>query len=54
MQPLAKSDKPKLADQYYRLDAQFRPEIPEGIKGWHAKGNLDLGSRTDEAERVKL
>ena len=22
---------------------QFRPEIPEGVRGWGAKGELDLG-----------
>jgi hypothetical protein len=27
----------------YPLYEQFRPEIPEGTKGWGAKGELDLG-----------
>jgi hypothetical protein len=44
MQRLAKSYKPKeLADHCYRLYEQFRPRIPEGTKGWGAKGELDLG-----------
>ena len=25
------------------LSEQFRPEIPEGVRGWGAKGELDLG-----------
>ena len=25
------------------LYEQFRPSIPEGVKGWGAKGDLDLG-----------
>ena len=27
----------------YALYEQFRPSIPEGVKGWGAKGDLDLG-----------
>ncbi len=27
----------------YALYEQFRPEIPAGVKGWGAKGVLDLG-----------
>jgi hypothetical protein len=43
MQRLAKSYTPKeLADQAFRLYEQFRPSIPEGVKGWGAKGDLDL------------
>ena len=43
MQRLAKSLKPKkLADEAFRLYERFRPSIPEGVKGWGAKGNLDL------------
>ena len=26
----------------FRLYDQFRPEVPEGVKGWGAKGELDL------------
>jgi hypothetical protein len=40
---LAKSYKPEeLAERAYRLYEQFRPEIPAGVKGWGAKGNLDV------------
>ena len=43
MQKLAKAYKPKeLARDAYRLYEQFRPAIPEGVKGWGAKGDLDL------------
>ena len=27
----------------YRLYERFRPDIPEGVKGWGAEGDLDLG-----------
>jgi hypothetical protein len=41
---LAKSyDRQTLADVAYSLYERFRPEIPEGKKGWGAKGELDLG-----------
>lgn len=44
MQRLAKSFKPKgLADEAFRLYERFRPAVPEGAKGWGAKGELDLG-----------
>ena len=44
MQRLAKSYKPeKLADIAFRLYERFRPSIPEGVKGWGAKGDLDVG-----------
>ena len=44
MQRLAKSYKPKeLAHDAYPLYERFRPSIPEGVKGWGAKGDLDLG-----------
>ena len=44
MQRLARSFDPKeLADRAFRLYERFRPSIPEGVKGWGAKGNLDLG-----------
>jgi hypothetical protein len=32
-----------LAQQGFSLYEQFRPEIPEGVSGWGAKGELDLG-----------
>jgi len=43
MQRLAKSLKPKeLAERAFGLYERFRPSIPEGVKGWGAKGDLDL------------
>ena len=43
MQALAKSLAPKqLEAKAYGLYEKFRPKIPEGQKGWGAKGNLDL------------
>jgi hypothetical protein len=43
-QKLAKAYKPQeLAHDAYRLYERFRPNIPEGIKGWGANGELDLG-----------
>jgi hypothetical protein len=48
MKSLAKSFAPKdLAERAFKLYERFRPSIPEGVKGWGAKGDLDLGpSRT--------
>ncbi len=43
MQKLAKAYTPKqLESKAYDLYEKFRPEIPEGKKGWGAKGDLDL------------
>jgi hypothetical protein len=43
MQKLAKAYPPKqLESKAYGLYEKFRPEIPEGKKGWGAKGELDL------------
>ena len=43
MEKLAKAYTPKqLAGKAYDLYEKFRPEIPEGKKGWGAKGDLDL------------
>jgi hypothetical protein len=43
MQKLANSYSPKeLAGAAFGLYEQFRPSIPEGVKGWGAKGDLDL------------
>jgi hypothetical protein len=43
MQKLAKAYKPQeLAHDAYRLYERFRPSVPEGVRGWGAKGNLDL------------
>jgi hypothetical protein len=43
MKKLAKSYTPKqLESKAYTLYEKFRPEIPEGKRGWGAKGELDL------------
>ena len=43
MEKLAKSYTPKqLESKAYGLYEKFRPEIPEGKKGWGARGELDL------------
>jgi hypothetical protein len=43
MKKLAASYKPKdLADNGFRLYERFRPSVPEGVKGWGARGELDL------------
>jgi hypothetical protein len=41
---LARHFKPdELRREAFRLYEQFRPQIPEGVQGWGAKGELDLG-----------
>ena len=43
MQRLARSYQPKeLAARAFGLYERFRPAIPEGVKGWGARGDLDL------------
>lgn len=43
METLAASYTPaELAPKAYALYEKFRPEIPEGVKGWGAAGELDL------------
>lgn len=43
MEKLAKAYPPKkLETEAYSLYEKFRPKIPEGAKGWGAKGELDL------------
>ena len=43
MEKLAKAYTPKkLENEAYGLYEKFRPKIPEGTKGWGAKGDLDL------------
>ncbi len=43
METLAKAFTPKqLESKAYSLYEKFRPEIPEGKKGWGARGDLDL------------
>ncbi len=44
MVELAKTfDGDELAQQAFGLYEEFRPAIPEGVGGWGAKGELDLG-----------
>jgi hypothetical protein len=44
MTKLASSLTPnELAQKGFGLYEQFRPTIPEGVQGWGAKGELDLG-----------
>jgi hypothetical protein len=44
MKALADAFEPDdLAAAAYSLYERFRPEIPAGVKGWGAKGQLDLG-----------
>ena len=44
MMQLAKAFKPEeLVQQAFGVCEQFRPQIPEGVVGWGAKGELDLG-----------
>ena len=43
MMELANGFEPEeLASQAFSLYEQFRPRIPEGVRGWGAKGELDL------------
>ena len=43
MEELARAYRPKeLERRAYRLYTEFRPVIPAGVKGWGAKGELDL------------
>ena len=44
MTELAAAFKPdELAQMGFGLYEQFRPKIPEGVQGWGAKGELNLG-----------
>jgi hypothetical protein len=44
MTELANTLKPdELAQRGFGFYEQFRPVIPEGVQGWGAKGELDLG-----------
>ena len=44
MQKLARAYTPQeLAGRAFSLYEQFRPAVPEGVKGWGARGYLDLG-----------
>lgn len=43
LEKLAKAFTPKqLESKAFGLYEKFRPQIPEGVKGWGAKGELDL------------
>jgi hypothetical protein len=43
MRDLAKAFQPEqLTTNAFSLYEKFRPAIPEGVKGWGAKGNLDI------------
>lgn len=43
MRALARAHPPKHLDAIgFALYERFRPEIPEGVRGWGAKGRLDL------------
>ena len=43
MRDLAKAFRPdQLLKNAFSLYEEFRPAIPEGVKGWGAKGNLDI------------
>ncbi len=54
MEQLAGSLPPRLlAARAYSLYESFRPEIPEGTKGWGAKGELDLDKIRSLAERER-
>jgi hypothetical protein len=51
MEALAKSYPPReLAGKAYTLYEKFRPEVPEGTKGWGAAGELDLEKLKDLAK----
>ena len=50
MERLASSLPPeRLAAEAFGLYERFRPEVPAGVKGWGAKGNLDIGRILDLA-----
>ena len=43
MRDLAKAFRPEqLVKNAFSLYEQFRPAIPEGVRGWGAKGNLNI------------
>jgi hypothetical protein len=44
MEELAASLPPEDLDRVgFRLYERFRPEVPEGVAGWGAKAELDIG-----------
>ena len=53
MQELARAFSPKeLAVKGFTLYEHFRPSVPEGVRGWGAKGELDLDKIRGLAEKV--
>ncbi len=53
MVELAKAFEPdELASRGFGLYEQFRPQIPEGVAGWGAKGELDLDLISKLASRA--
>jgi hypothetical protein len=43
MRQLARSRRPDdIATERYEFYEEFRPTIPEGVRGWGAKDDLDL------------
>ena len=53
MESLAKSFPPReLAARAFSLYERFRPSIPEGVRGWGAKGSLDLASIRSLAKKA--
>jgi hypothetical protein len=54
MQALAKVYKPKeLESKAFKLYEEFRPNVPEGVKGWGAQGVLDLDAIGELAKQAK-
>ena len=54
MQELAEAYPPeRLEEEAFTLYEQFRPRIPEGARGWGAKGALDLDYVRSLAERAR-
>lgn len=54
MTELASALKPdELAQRGFGLYEQFRPAIPEGVKGWGAKGELYLGCFSKLAAQIQ-
>ena len=52
MRALAWSKSPsELADEAFRLYERFRPRVPEGVRGWGAKGELSLARIRALADR---
>ena len=51
MEDLASKYEPEELNRVgFRLYEHFRPEVPPDVKGWGAKGMLDLAKIRDAAE----